>query len=40
MHARAVQEGRTRHQRRSARNHARSLKSTPEFEQSTMSARK
>ena len=34
MHARAVQEDRTRHQRRS-RDYARSLKGTPEFEQSS-----
>src|ERR1700726_1389849 len=38
MHARAVQEGRTRNEE--ARDHARSLKGTPEFEQSSNERKK
>ena len=39
MHARTVQEDRTRHQR-GARNHARSFKGTPEFERSSKARKK
>ena len=39
MHARTVQEDRARYQR-DARNHARSLKGTPEFERSSNARKK